>query len=658
MPHSQGPPFPSAHGRGDSAGDEPLVAESRRLTPSIGLAHDSDSPRDSSNEDFLFHLYRGSELLQDNRVHEAKEELERAIHLQPRDSKGQDLLAVVYFRLGLYPRAIQIYEQLRRRNTSDTALLLNLALCYLKTGQPQNARRDLEQLLALNPNHSRAWGYLGLACERLGDLAQAERAFAQGGHQQMARRIAGRRDASPDASPEFQPTQEVRDVAGAAYQELDAGELSFALAQPTSDPEEETAQSWRPHELGQVRASGHAPERAPSALPDRPDTRKPDTRDGPPPMVPSVPQLGPTNQSPNRRPTLIAPLGAPPAHELIASEYAAVERIPSQRPPSFSFEEVGALASPSLRRPVVAVPSPFGPPRSHDAVATAHGTHTLPAPVGGKDAGATKMAPPVEGAVAQPETTSIAPSTPLGIGPSVAPSVSPEPGVSPEPSARPETARVPSAPRPAPASEPRRTDSVRFPESGVVLHPSGVALVHTTSEAGFAVRLESIRAQQSGIDMKLLERQTKGKSTGESFGGIASPMALASGEGQLVLAARPGRRLEAFMASADQMCFAREDVLLGFGGGLAYENGRLATGEGEWIPVVQLRGEGAVLFEAIGEVLTLSVRATRSLSVRREVILGWFGRLVPRVLAPGDAPCGQRGLVSFAGEGRVLVASA
>ena len=41
-----------------------------------------------------------------------------------------------------------------------------------------------------------------------------------------------------------------------------------------------------------------------------------------------------------------------------------------------------------------------------------------------------------------------------------------------------------------------------------------------------------------------------------------------------------------------------------------------------------------------------------------EVVLGWFGRLVPRALAPSEAACGQRGLVSFAGEGRVLIASA
>jgi hypothetical protein len=40
------------------------------------------SSRDVAGEDFLFHLYRGSELLQDNRVHEAKTELEQALALR------------------------------------------------------------------------------------------------------------------------------------------------------------------------------------------------------------------------------------------------------------------------------------------------------------------------------------------------------------------------------------------------------------------------------------------------------------------------------------------------------------------------------------------------------------------------------------------------
>src|SRR5579863_3937310 len=85
----------------------------RRLIPSsthTSLA--AESTREVVQEDFLFHLYRGSELLQENRVLEAKEELEFALTMQPLDAKGQDLLGAVYFRLGLYPRAIQIYESL------------------------------------------------------------------------------------------------------------------------------------------------------------------------------------------------------------------------------------------------------------------------------------------------------------------------------------------------------------------------------------------------------------------------------------------------------------------------------------------------------------------------------------------------------------------
>jgi Tfp pilus assembly protein PilF len=126
--------------------------------PAIG-----DAGRDVANEDFLFHLYRGSELLQDNRMLEAKSELEHALTLQPRDPKGQDLLGVVYFRIGLYPHAIQIYENLLRENPRDYALRLNLALCYLKTGQALAARVELEAVVQNNPTHRRAWGYLGLA---------------------------------------------------------------------------------------------------------------------------------------------------------------------------------------------------------------------------------------------------------------------------------------------------------------------------------------------------------------------------------------------------------------------------------------------------------------------------------------------------------------
>lgn len=172
-----------------------------------------------ASEDFLFHLYRGSELLQDNRVHEAKEELEAALQLQPLDAKGQDLLGVVYFRLGMYPRAIEIFEQLVRLYPEERGPRVNLALCYLKTGQPQEARQLLEATVLLHPDTARAWGYLGLAYERLGDYVKAHAAFLRGGHMGMSRRMEGlmgeppllsRNDTIPPSAPE-EPFQEIDD---------------------------------------------------------------------------------------------------------------------------------------------------------------------------------------------------------------------------------------------------------------------------------------------------------------------------------------------------------------------------------------------------------------------------------------------------------------
>src|SRR5262245_45662484 len=107
-----------------------------------GSGRDSELPSSGTfaAEDFLFHLYRGSELLQENRVREAKEELERALSFQPRDVESQGLLGVTYFRLGMYPRAITIYEEIVRARPDDATPRLNLGLCYLKTVQCLLAR--------------------------------------------------------------------------------------------------------------------------------------------------------------------------------------------------------------------------------------------------------------------------------------------------------------------------------------------------------------------------------------------------------------------------------------------------------------------------------------------------------------------------------------
>jgi hypothetical protein len=207
-----------------------------------------------AGEDFLFHLYRGSELLQDNCVEQAKEELERALKLQPRDSEGQGLLGVVYFRLGMYPRAIEIYEDLIRSWPNEITPKVNLSLCYLKTGQQHLAREVLEDVIQREPDHLRAWGYYGLSLERLGEYAKAQAAFERAGQPQLAQRMRRLLDV-PSVRPEEgdQQHDEVRRAAADAVRELDAhSDLPFGPA-PQEQHELEPTRStrWRAVEPGE-----------------------------------------------------------------------------------------------------------------------------------------------------------------------------------------------------------------------------------------------------------------------------------------------------------------------------------------------------------------------------------------------------------------------
>ncbi len=217
-------------------------------------------PRSSTfdGEDFLFHLYRGSELLQDNLVEDARVELEAALSMQPRDVEGQALLGVVYFRLGNYERAIRIYEDLARLRPSELVPKVNLGLCYLKTGQYPEARRRLEEVVASRPDHARAWGYLGLVFERLGDVRKAAAAFERAGQPHMARRVE--RMATPQVSEESESDDSDRaamqDAAAHAVHELDADSdaMPFALAgTELGDSAPSRSGRWRAIELGQAR---------------------------------------------------------------------------------------------------------------------------------------------------------------------------------------------------------------------------------------------------------------------------------------------------------------------------------------------------------------------------------------------------------------------
>ncbi|APR75308.1 TPR repeat protein [Minicystis rosea] len=468
------------------------------------------SSRDIAGEDFLFHLYRGSELLQDNRVHDAKAELEQALSLQPSDPKGQDLLGIVYFRLGLYPRAISIYEQLIKLHPDAIEPRINLALSYLKTGQAAPARFELEKVVEQSPGHSRAWGYLGLAFQRLGDYERASYAFQAGGHDGMARRLiemaASGGALSIQPEPPAPTKAEMRRAADEALVEIDRnGDAPFRSAEIAAPDAEEAVRSIRSHS-GPWSAIEPGKE-----LPARP------------PLLPSIPPADGTR------------IGAPVS-------------ISDPAPASLR-----ALATPP-RRPA---------DLARDALLL--------------------------------------------------------------------------FPRDLPIS----------------LHASGMVLVQ--AQSGFSTRLELVRSMAGGGQTStILQRRARGRLLDEPLGGPASPLVELTGKVELVLGPAVGRRL-AIVALDEDALYLREDALAGFESTIGWENGRLPVGDGDALPMVQLRGPGAVVATLPERLASVEVIEGRSTSVRGGSVLGWIGRVVPRALVASEAPAGVRGFVAFAGEGMVLL---
>jgi uncharacterized protein (AIM24 family) len=157
------------------------------------------------DEEFLFHLNRGSDLLSRGDAGAARTSLERALELRGKDAKVLSLLGQAHYKLGRFDDAAIAWERLVDDNPVEPGARVNLGLAFLKAKRYPEATRQLEIALDLNPEHKKAMGYLGLALLEAGDAAAARDWFRKAGSDQLVARcdeiLAGgpRRGAAIDA---------------------------------------------------------------------------------------------------------------------------------------------------------------------------------------------------------------------------------------------------------------------------------------------------------------------------------------------------------------------------------------------------------------------------------------------------------------------------
>jgi len=167
---------------------------------------------EGQDEEFLFHLNRGSESLSRGDAGGARASLERALELRPRDAKVLGLLGQAHYRLAKYDDAIVAWQRLVDENPAEPAARVNLGLAFLRAKRQSQATRQLEIALDLNPDHKKAMGYLGLALLESGDPLRAREWFVRAGSDQMVARCDQVLSGAPAAGHAPAPSGAASDV--------------------------------------------------------------------------------------------------------------------------------------------------------------------------------------------------------------------------------------------------------------------------------------------------------------------------------------------------------------------------------------------------------------------------------------------------------------
>lgn len=164
--------------------------------------------------DFVHRLVRGADLLQAGDAEQSRIMLERALRLRPDNERGQNLLALSYFKLGLLDQAENIYRTLSAAHPEDAALRVNLGLVLLKKRREDEAIALFESALELAPTHRKAQNYIGLAYMQKQAFSTAKEWFDLAGNTQMSERMAAMlSEGAPQAAKPEPPSSGDDDVA-------------------------------------------------------------------------------------------------------------------------------------------------------------------------------------------------------------------------------------------------------------------------------------------------------------------------------------------------------------------------------------------------------------------------------------------------------------
>ncbi len=573
----------------------------------------------SREEEFLYLLTEGSDLMRAGRVEEAQVHFEKALALSPKDEQAKNLLGLSLFRGGELERAEQLFAELVHDNPVEPSLRLNLALVYLKTEQFDDAERTLEQVLDLAPNHPRAANYMGLILEKQQRYAEAASFYAQAGNTERAEEM---------------------------HQE--AQKATTVIPMPSTPPDSAEAPLAAPRALPEEAVLAHSAPPAKELLAAEPD---------------SAPVKDPPAQNPS-----VDDLFEEEDDEISFADVAAeVAKTPDGGGP------ITASATPTAMSTAVSLVDHA--PLDDGDLAELAGDSPEPLDIGDDD-GADDETPTTEakprldnsGAEAAALTAASRASLDKKTAPPTkeasaearrrsvnftfeAEDVTREVAIEPRPVELPQASPAPPPPRPAPLLDDLGPGPLTL--DGIVAD-DGAGHFHIHIDDILYFRTDHIVCLTGELEVEPINRRYRGRRTDSLFGGNEAPLCAAMGRGTAALTPKPEHVRTIELHNED--LYLVENNLLAFSDGLVWENGRLPADDGDDLDIVHLRGTGQVHLMTDRPLIGFAVDAGQPVTIRADRLLGWNGQVVPyRGPFPGLPESARRpAIVRFEGKGVVL----
>ncbi|MCI0480611.1 MAG: tetratricopeptide repeat protein [Candidatus Dadabacteria bacterium] len=152
-------------------------------------------------------------------------------------------------------------------------------------------------------------------------------------------------------------------------------------------------------------------------------------------------------------------------------------------------------------------------------------------------------------------------------------------------------------------------------------------------------------------------RRIKGTFSDQQLGGSADPIMKIAGEGTLLLSAGE-KRIVIVQVTPKENLYVTEDALFSFQSTISWENGTINFGPKEKIELVQLSGEGNVAILSKKAPSLHEVPEGKPARVARGRLVGWQGRLTPKIIAERheeEPKTGEAYFIEFTGKGRIIV---